>query len=67
MFETAKIEFNLEGNAFFTTESGIEIQFSEIMRTEEPSVGYMHLSNTGGIAVYHIDGDDFVLYEYFTF
>tara|TARA_B110000285_G_C15058966_1_gene581241 strand:+ start:853 stop:1065 length:213 start_codon:yes stop_codon:yes gene_type:complete len=47
---TADIEFDMDGNAFFMVDD-VKYSLDEFIRADgEPSIGYMALSNTGGIS-----------------
>lgn len=62
---SAEIQFDLvTGNAFFETENGVRVELNEVIKTNEPGTGYMHFTNTSGIAVYLEDGSDFLHYEF---
>ena len=47
---TAEIEFDMEGNAFFQVDD-VKYYLNEFMRADDaPNVGYLTLTNTGGIS-----------------
>jgi len=47
---TAEIEFDMEGNAFFQVDD-VKYFLNEFMRADgNPGVGYLTLTNTGGIS-----------------
>jgi hypothetical protein len=46
---TAEIEFDMDGNAFFMVDD-VQYFLNEFMRADDtPNVGYLTLTNTGGI------------------
>ena len=47
---TADVEFDMDGNAFFMVDD-VKYSLEEFVRADNtPNVGYLSLSNTGGIS-----------------
>jgi hypothetical protein len=61
---TADIEFDMDGNAFFMVDD-VKYSLDEFMRADDtPNVGYLTLSNTGGISASIDPTGDEVYFEF---
>ena len=61
---TADIEFDMDGNAFFMVDD-VQYFLNEFMRADDtPNVGYLTLSNTGGISASIDPTGDEVYFEF---
>ena len=61
---TADIEFDMDGNAFFMVDD-VQYFLNDFMRAgDAPNVGYLTLSNTGGISASIDPTGDEVYFEF---
>jgi hypothetical protein len=61
---TAEIEFDMDGNPFFMVDD-VQYFLNEFMRADDtPNVGYLTLSNTGGISASIDPTGDEVYFEF---
>ena len=61
---TADIEFDMDGNPFFMVDD-VQYFLNEFMRADDtPNVGYLTLSNTGGISASIDPTGDEVYFEF---
>lgn len=61
----AEIQFDMEGDAFFTTDNGITFYLNEFL-IDSDGKRVSHISNVAGIEVVVNDLQDEVRYKFFT-
>jgi hypothetical protein len=61
----AEIQFDMEGDAFFTTDGGSTFYLNEFLMDSDGK-GVSHISNVAGIEVVVNDLQDEVRYKFFT-
>ena len=61
----AEIQFDMEGDAFFTTDNGITFYLNEFLMDSDGK-GVSHISNVAGIEAVVNDLQDEVRYKFFT-